>query len=307
MVRKRSRKPDGAKVGRQAPEAEEIVVVTAVRAGESPRSRERRRRDVAPEKTQQALGAVDYAGIARELVKTVQAAQVDGRVGGAGILADAAQRRVQHEVVETLHARVEGVPAPIRLAQQHEVDRVHERDVRVGAAHVMAEAALDREFAQLVELRALPGREPVAVVAGDERTRLHAEVDGVVVHHESVAGVPAEVAVRAGLRISVLEFGGDVKQHVDLVKAPSRAQKVVDARKEVLAAEIAVPRLDLAHKAAQRCVGAGADQGFACQRRGVAAGCVKRRDRRSSEQDRRENRSEQRSCCHGHLHFLITR
>ena len=171
----------------------------------------------------------------------------------------------------------------------------------------MAEAALDRELAQLVELRALPGREPVAVVAGDERTRLHAEVDGVVVHHESVADVPAEVAVRAGLRISVLEFGGDVKQHVDLVKAPSRAQKVVDAREEVLAAEIAVPRLDLAHEAAQRCVGAGADQGFACQRRGVAAGCAKRRDRRSSEQDRRENRSEQRSCCHGHLPFLCIR
>ena len=58
----------------------------------------------------------------------------------------------------------------------------------------------------------------------------------------------------------------------------------------------------------------GADQGFACQRRGVAAGgglfaadCVKRRDRRSSEQDRRENRSEQRSCCHGHLPFLCIR
>ena len=67
-----------------------------------------------------------------------------------------------------------GAVAPVRLAEQHEVDGVHEGDVRVGAAHAVAEAPLDGELAEAVELRALGGRELVAVVARDERALLHA-------------------------------------------------------------------------------------------------------------------------------------
>ena len=122
----------------------------------------------------------------------------------------------------------------------------------------MVNAPLDRELAEAVELLALGGREPVAVVARDERALLHAEVDGVAVHHEPVARVPAEVAVRAGLRVAVLKFGCDVEEHVELVEADVRAKEVVGAREQPNARQRAVAPLGLLHEAAERPLGARA-------------------------------------------------
>ena len=122
----------------------------------------------------------------------------------------------------------------------------------------MADAALDGEFAEAVELRTLGGREPIPVVARDERTFLHAEVDGVVVHHETVARVPAEVAVRTRVGVAVLQLCGHVEEHVQLLQSYVRAQDVVGSREEAHARKRAVAPLGLSHKAAERSVGAGA-------------------------------------------------
>ncbi len=96
----------------------------------------------------------------------------------------------------------------------------------------MADAALDGEFAETVELGALVWREPIPVVARDEGALLHTEVDGIVVHHEAVARVPAEVAVRARFRIAVLQLGGHIEKHVQLLQSDVRAQAVVCSSKK---------------------------------------------------------------------------
>ena len=64
------------------------------------------------------------------------------------------------------------------------------------------------------------------MVAREERARLHAEVDGVEVHHEPVAPRPAEVTEGAAGGIAVLHFGGDVEEDVELVEVPTGLAEV---------------------------------------------------------------------------------
>ena len=99
----------------------------------------------------------------------------------------AEERDLQCEGVEALDALLEHVAAVARLAEENEVRGVHDRDVRVGVAHAVGEAARDGAVEDREELLALRGGHLVEMVARDERASLHAEVDGVEVHHESVA------------------------------------------------------------------------------------------------------------------------
>ena len=78
------------------------------------------------------------------------------------------------------------------------------------------------------------------MVACEERAGLHAEIDGVEVHHEPIAPGPAEVAEGAAGGIAVLHFGGDVEEEVELVEVPSGLAEVEGGLEQLRRAERAV-------------------------------------------------------------------
>ena len=105
--------------------------------------RERGGADVGVEELQQAFGAVAHGEIAHVGVESVEVHDVDGGVGGTRIFMHAEERDVECEGVESLDAFREHVAAGARLAEQDEVCGIHDRDVRVGVAHAVGEAARD--------------------------------------------------------------------------------------------------------------------------------------------------------------------
>ena len=251
-VRERCGETGRAHVRGNGAAAEKVVVIAAVCAREASGRREGRCRHVAPEEAQQAIGAIDGALVAREPVQTEETVDVHRRVGGTGILAHAADGRVEHPFVKALHACIERILATIRLAEEDKVDGVHEGDIRVGTAYTVVEAALDGEFAEKIELCALAGCETVAKIACDKRALLHTEIDGVEIHHETVAHVPAEVSVTARSGGAVLQLGRRIEEYVELVETGIRAQKAVDTCEQPHARKAAVAPFRLANDSVER-------------------------------------------------------
>ena len=148
---------NGAQERGDTTHAVEVVVVAAVRSGEASGGGKRRGADVGVEELQQAFGAVAHGWVSHVGVETVEVHDVDGGVGGARVFAHAEERDVEGEGVEALDTFLEHVAAIACLAEENEVRGVHDRDVRVGVAHTVGEAARDGAVENREELLLLGG------------------------------------------------------------------------------------------------------------------------------------------------------
>ena len=89
---------------------------------------------------------------------------------------------------------------------------------------------------------------------GDQRSLFHAEVDGIVVHDEPVAPVPAEVAAAAAALAPVLHFRCHVEERVKRVEMLSAPAEIVGGAEKLDDAQLAIARFGLFHRPLERTV-----------------------------------------------------